>query len=69
MQELRINCNVPQDKVTKVVHTRDNGITFVELFYPNGLEITAEMFPDGTVNVNCNKPLVLEADGSYTPVI
>jgi len=27
------------------------------------------MFPDGTIDVDSNKPLRLEPDGTYTPVM
>ena len=42
---------------------------YVETIYPNGLIINYDMLPDGTVNVDCNKPLRLEPDGTYTPVM
>ncbi|HEL2202252.1 TPA: hypothetical protein U1W00_000314 [Streptococcus suis] len=64
-----INTNIPEDQVTKVVHEKGPGHVYVETFYPNGLIINYDMLPDGTVNVDCNKPLKLESDGSYTPVM
>lgn len=64
-----INTNIPEDQVTKVVHERGPGHVYVETFYPNGLVINYDMLPDGTVKVDSNKPLKLESDGSYTPVI
>ena len=64
-----INTGIPQDQVTKVVHEKGPGHTYVETIYPNGLVINYDMLPDGTVNVDCNKPLRLEPDGSYTPIM
>ena len=67
--EMTINTGIPQEQVTKVVHEIGPGHTYVETFYPNGLIINYDMLPDGTVNVDCNKPLRLEPDGTYTPVM
>lgn len=67
--EMIINTGIPEDQVTKVVHEKGHGHIFVETFYPNGLIITCDMLPDGSVDVHCNKPLRLEEDGTYTPVM
>lgn len=63
-----INTGVPEDQVTKVVHDREPGHVYVETFYPNGLTINYDILPDGTINVDCNKPLKLESDGSFTVI-
>lgn len=67
--EMTINTGIPQDQVTKVVHEKGPGHAYVETIYPNGLVINYDMLPDGTINVDCNKPLRLEPDGTYTPVM
>lgn len=67
--EMTINTGIPQDQVTKIVHEKGPGHVYVELLYPNGLIVNCEMFPDGTIDIDSNKPLRLEPDGTYTPVM
>nr|DAF32648.1 MAG TPA: hypothetical protein [Caudoviricetes sp.] len=67
--EMTIKTGIPQDQVTKIVHEKGPGHTYVETIYPNGLIINYDMLPDGTIDVDCNKPLRLEPDGTYTPVM
>ena len=67
--EMTIKTGIPQDQVTKIVHEKGPGHVYVETIYPNGLIINYDMLPDGTVNVDCNKPLRLEPDGTYTPIM
>lgn len=67
--ELQINTGIPEDQVEKVVRQKGLGHIYVELFYPNGLIINYDMLPNGDVHVGCNKPLRLEEDGSYTPIL
>ena len=67
--ELIINTGIPEDQVTKVVHEKGPVHVYVELLYPNGLTVNCEMFPDGTIDVDSNKPLRLELDGTYTPIM
>jgi hypothetical protein len=67
--ELIINTGIPEDQVTKVVHEKGPGHVYVELLYPNGLKVNCEMFSDGTIDVDSNKPLRLEPDGTYTPIM
>lgn len=66
--EMVIRTGIPEDQVTKVVHEKGPGHTYIETFYPNGLVINYDMLPDGTVNVDSNKSLKQESDGSYTVV-
>lgn len=47
--EITINTGIPQDQVTKIVHEKGPGHTYVETIYPNGLVINYDMLPDGTV--------------------
>lgn len=63
-----INTGIPEDQVTKVVHEKGPGHTYVELLYPNGLIINTELLPDGTVNVDANKPLKVESDGTISVI-
>lgn len=65
---INIHTGIPEDQVTKIVHEKGPGHTFVELFYPNGLVITCDMLPDGTVNVDANKPLKQNSDGSLAVI-
>ncbi|MXQ49549.1 hypothetical protein GRB29_09275 [Streptococcus pneumoniae] len=64
-----IKTGIPEDQVNKVVHEKGPGHTFVETFYPNGLVINYDMLPDGTVSIDCNRPLKITEDGSYVPVM